>query len=196
MKRKPNNYGMIRHLHGQRSRPFAVYTPAFTVGGKQKRETIGFFTTYEEADQALAAWNRCRGVNMNFSLQDLYLDWSAYAFEELSKSTVAAYKAAWGKMSSIARLKVRDIRTAHFQRVIDAWRKDGKSYSSLHDMKVLAGLLEKHAMEYDIIDKNYAEFITLPKNDVKEREAFTEQQVETLDRLEDRRAARSDARGL
>lgn len=187
MKRKPNNYGMIRHLTGSRSRPFAVYTPAFTVGGRQRRETIGFFATYEEADQALAAWNRTRGINMNFSLQDLYDDWSRHAFADLSKSTASSYKAAWNKMAGIAKMKVRDIRTAHFQRVVDAYRREGKSYSSLHDIKVLAGLLEKQAMEYDIIDKNYAEYITLPKNDVKEKEAFTDLQVDQL-----RQAAQAD----
>lgn len=182
MKRRPNGLGTIRKFSGTRAKPFGAFGPEYKVNGRRKRDVIGYFETYEDAMYALNKWQRTRGTKLNYTLADLYDEWSEGAFCDLSQSTVAAYKAAWGKMESIYTLKVRDVRSGHFQRIIDAYRKEGRSYSSLHDVKVLAGLLEKYAMEFDIIDKNYAEFIVLPKNETPEKEAFTEEQVEALEK--------------
>lgn len=182
VKRRPNGCGTIRKFKGERANPYGAFGPEYKAGGKRKRDTIGYFATYEDAMSALARWQRTRGTKINYSFADLYDEWSETAFRGLSKSTVAAYKAAWGKMESIYTMKVRDVRSGHFQRIIDAYKEEGRSYSSLHDVKVLAGLLEKYAMEFDIIEKNYAEFIVLPKNDTPEKEAFTEEQVETLEK--------------
>nr|DAD83038.1 MAG TPA: Integrase [Caudovirales sp. ct1Jx6] len=180
MKRKPNNYGTIKKLSGSRENPYAALTPWKRVNGKKKREPIGYFSTYEEADYALALWNRNRGSKINYSLNELYEEWSEKALPKISRSTADCYRAAWKQMGELQNFKVRIIRTGHFQDLIDKLQ-DEKSYSSLHNIKVLAGLLEKYAMQYDIIDKNYAEFITLPDKPREEKEIFSEPQIETLE---------------
>ncbi len=182
MKRKPNGFGTIRKFGGNRLNPYGVFGPSYKSAGKRKRDTIGWFQTIQEAEYALAKWQRTQGTKVNYSLEDLYEDWSDLAYRELSRSTVLSYQAAWKKLDTLYKMKVRNIRSVHFQRIVDTYVKSGKSWSSLHDIKVLAGLLEKYAMEFDIIEKNYAEFITLPQKVEKEKEAFTEKQVEVLEK--------------
>lgn len=181
MKRKPNNYGTIKKLSGTREKLYSVYTPVRVVGGSPKRDIIGYFKTYEEADLALAQWNRSRGSKVNYSLKELYEDWCERALSKISRSTADCYRAAWKQFENIEDIKVRDLRTGHFQDVIDNLQGK-KSYSSLHNIKVLAGLLEKYAMQYDIIDKNYAEFITITKVETEEREIFTSEQIEIIEK--------------
>lgn len=181
MKRKPNNYGTIKKLNGSRENPYAALTPWKWVDGKRKRDPIGYFKTYEEADYALAVWNRSRGTKINYSLKELYCEWSEKALPKLSRSSANCYKAAWKYLAEIEELKVRNIRTGHFQDIVDKF-EGIKSYSTLHNIKILAGLLEKYAMQYDIIEKNYAEFIVLPEKVEKEREIFSSEQIETIEK--------------
>lgn len=181
MKRKPNGYGSIQKLSGNRLKSYAVYTPYVRKDGKKAREIIGYFERYEEADRALAQWNLSRGTKTNYTLKQLYDEWSIKAYKSIAKQTADSYKAAFNKMEQIQHLKVRDIRTGHFQQVVDRYRDEGKSYSSLHDIKVVAGLLEKYAMQYDIIQKNYSAFIELPPNIQKEKEIFSQEQIEKLE---------------
>lgn len=180
MKRKPNNYGTIKRLSGVREFPFAVYTPFRWANGKRSRDIIGYFRSYEESDAALASWNRNRGSKVNYSLKELYDEWSEKALPKVAKQTADCYRAAWKQMSDIENIKVRSIRTGHFQDIVDRLQGQ-KSYSSLHNIKVLAGLLEKYAMQFDIIDKNYAEFIVIPKAETEEKEIFTAEQLATIE---------------
>ena len=69
-----------------------------------------------------------------------------------------------------------DIRTAHFQEAINICT----SKSSAETLKVLSEMLCKCAIENDVIVKNYAEFIKLPKFDKKEKIIFTDNQINTL----------------
>ena len=188
MKRNPNNYGSIKKLSGNRLRPFMACKPA--VLNKEKcryeQEVIGYFEKWEDANEALSAWNRSRGSKTNHTLEDIYKEWSTKQYKKISKSTADCYRSAWIHLQDIKGLKVRDIRTGHVQSIIDELKGE-KSWSSLHKIKVLFGLLEAYAMQYDIIDKNYAEFVELPPEEKKEKEIFTEDQVKAI-----RKAAEQD----
>ena len=181
MKRQANGYGTMAKLSGNRAKPYAAYTSIKNVGGKRKREVIGYFETESECRVALADWNRSQGTKLNHSLEMLYKDWSKKGFDKLSRSTADCYKSAWKHMEPLHKMKVRNIRTGHFQSIVDSMTEKGLSYSTVHNVKVLAGILEKYAMQYDVITKNYAEFIELPENEAEEREAFTEDQVKKLE---------------
>lgn len=182
MKRKPNGYGTIKRMGGNRECPFAALTPFKYVNGKKMREPIGYFPTYEEADQALATWNRGRGTKTNYTLKQLYDEWEEKAYKKISKSTASCYRAAWKQMAPLYKMKVRVLRTGHFQDIVDRLTDEGKSFSAIRDIKLLSGQLEKYAMQYDIIEKNYAEFIELPAKEEKEREIFTAEQIEILEK--------------
>lgn len=179
MKRNPNGYGTIQRLSGNRARPFAAYTPKRGPRGKAKRECLGYFESAADAMNALSEWNRTRGSKVNYTLEDLYNEWKIKGYESISRSTADCYRAAWKQFESIKTMRVREIRSGHFQQIIDDLRGQA-SYSSLHNIKLLAGLLEKYAMSYDIIQKNYAEFIELPPKETKEKEIFSESQIKKI----------------
>lgn len=180
MKRLPNNYGSVKKLSGDRARPYGAYKPAVLnkKTARYTQEVIGYYATREEAIQALSDWNKNRGTKTNYTLSELYEEWSAKAYTKVSKSTENCYRAAYNLLEPLQKMKVREIRTGHFQDIIDSTEK---SWSSLHNIKVLCGLLESYAMQYDIIEKNYAEFIELPPKQEAEKEIFTDEQIRILE---------------
>jgi len=182
MKRRPNGKGSVRPIKtGNRTKPWHAETPHVNVNGEKKRISLGYYETYEEAERVLNKWLRNRGTKDNFTLTELYDEWSERKYEEIRKSTADCYRAAWKQMADLHGLKVSVIRTGHFQTIIDVMKKSNMSYSSMHNVKVLASLLEDYAMQYDIIEKNYADYISLPPNEVEEKETFTEDQIKAIE---------------
>lgn len=181
MKRRPNGKGSIKHFPG-RAKPWQANTPRVMVNGKKKPILLGYFEEYEDAELALNKWLRNRAPKTNYTFKELYDEWSDRAYEEIEKSTADCYRAAWKQMVDLYDMKASEIRTGHFQTIVDIMKKAEKSYSSIHNVKVLAGQLEKHAMQYDIIDKNYAEYVVLPPAPDEEKEIFTEDQIKAIEK--------------
>lgn len=183
MKRFPNGYGSIReYKDGNRQKPFVAFTPLKRCAdGKRRREIIGAAATEDEALQILADYNKFKGSKLNFTFEDLYSEWSKKAYTTISKSTADCYRAAWKQMEELHRKKIKDVRSGHFQDIVDRMEEEGKSLSSMRNVKLLAGMLEKHAMKYDIIEKNYAEYIELPAEVRQEKEIFTAEQLERIE---------------
>jgi len=75
-------------------------------------------------------------------------------------------------------MRVRNIKTADMQRIIDA--NEDMSKSSLVKIKVLLHMLMEYAAKQDIVQKNYAAFIALPRKTDKAREVFTDLEIATL----------------
>ena len=179
----PNGYGTVVFKKGRRN-PYEAYAPAVQVaGGAYKRVFIGSFSKKTLALEALEKLKRSGGcVDRLFcTLQDIYDEWSEGAYKNVSKSTVNGYKAAWKVFSPLYKAKVKDLRSGHFQRVIDDMAAQGYSHSALAKAKVLAGLLEGYAVQNDVIDRNYAEFVKLPKAEQKEKEIFTDFQLAKIE---------------
>ena len=181
MKRNPNGYGTVTRLTGgNRRRPYAAYSDRYFVGIKPKRDVIGYFETEAEARDALAAWNRTRGTKMNATFGDLFNEWFEQYRRTGSQSAIYAYSAAWKRLAPLHKLKMRDVRTGHFQRIIDDMAANGLSYSSISNVKTVCDFVEKYAMQYDVIQKNYAEFIRLPDRTIKEKERFSDDDLKKL----------------
>lgn len=102
-------------------------------------------------------------------------------FKNISKQTQDNYKAAWNHIAPLGEYKVKDIRTAHYQAIIDKCAEKGKSLSSLQKIKILAGLLCDYAVQNDILNKNYATFIVLPKAEQKEKIPFSELDLKKIE---------------
>lgn len=180
MKRNPNGYGCVTKLTGERAKPYAVYSNSYKLNGKRHHDVIGYFKTEAEARNALAEWNKSRSTKNNYKLNELYQEWSAEHFDRVSYAAVRLYSAAWNKLQSLYNMYVRDIKTGHFQQIINAMDKQGYSAQSMRSVKTLAGLLEKYAMQYDIITKNYAEFINIPAREKIEKQPFTETEINAV----------------
>ena len=82
----------------------------------------------------------------------------------------------WKRFSDIQQMPIRDIRTAHYQEIVNA----ATSKSACEVIKALAVMLSRYAMENDLITKNYAEFIKIPKFEKSEKRIFTQEEISTL----------------
>jgi len=181
--RNPNGYGGVVKLSGNRRRP---YMARITVGWRGKTQIykpIGYFEDQISALNALAEYNKNPiPTKIDITLGELYTEWSSGKYEYLSKQTVDNYKAGWKHLSKYSKVKFTELRTAHFQGIIDGLHKAGMSRSTLEKVKVVASMLYDYAMQNDITNKNYAEFIRLPKNEKKEKEIFTDLDIQILEK--------------
>lgn len=142
---------------------------------------IGSFATRKEAQAALEAYEAGKHPDLyNATLADIYALWGALHFPTVSDSSAAGYKAAYNSIADLSRLKMRDLKTADYQTCIDTAAASGASGSKLSKIKILCSLLCKYAMQNDIIDKDYASFVKLPKAEKKEKTKFSAEEIEKL----------------
>src|SRR5690625_3485308 len=182
--KNPNGYGSVYKLSGNRRRPWiARVTTGWSDEGKQQYYTIGYFETRREGMEALAEYHKNpiaeRG---DVTLAEIYTEWSGSRFPKLAHKTVRSYETAWDNhLNKLGHHKIKDIKTSHLQNIINDMAEKGLSRSSCHKVKVLANQLFKYAMADDIVNKNYTEFVKLPKETKsKQQEVFTDMEIRTL----------------
>lgn len=186
-------------------RPWYASTPAIydPETGKATREIIGHYATRAEALEALSAYNQAPTKKISSTFSDLYEEWKAVNFKKLSKSMQDCYVAAYKKLFPLHRKKFKDIRTADMQQIINYYEdehyelEDGKqvldkngepkmrdplSFSSLHHIKVLLGLIYDYAMQNDIINKDYSQFVVISTDKSPEKQAFSDIEVQKIAR--------------
>ena len=66
--------------------------------------TVSASENNEAARNALSDWNRTRGSKTDYTLADLYQEWSRKAYAELSRSTADGYRAAWKHLEDLHQL--------------------------------------------------------------------------------------------
>ena len=102
-------------------------------------------------------------MSPNITLREMYTQWADKKYKGISRGTIHCYTAGWGRLSKYANLRVKDIRTEHFQEIIDSIIKSGMSRSTLEKQRTVSVLLCNYALENGVVDTNYAKFIRLPK---------------------------------
>lgn len=143
---------------------------------------LGSFATVKEAQAAIEQYEQGKYTELyNKELCDIYELWSTQHFDTLTESGVNGYKAAYKSISDLHRRTFRDLKAADFQRVIDYHAEQGASRSKLEKIRQLCSQLCKYAMQNDLIDKNYASFVKLPKaKSEKSKVTFTDAEINTL----------------
>lgn len=188
--KNPNGYGTIRKLSGKQREPWATLTPAHPVPdiiGNQ-RELIGCYETRAESMKALGIWHESKSPISSpcaekITLNELYKEYILLPqFTQLSQQTKDCYHAAWLRLYVLGKLKVKDIRTPHFQSIIDEAVKKVLSYSTLHKTKAFAGLLCDYAVQSDTVNKNYASFVVLPKEEKTEKVPFNDIELHAIEK--------------
>lgn len=176
IKRRANGTGSVYKMSGSRSRPWrAVATD------HGKRVTVGSYATQTEALKALAAYEpQGSVVRSDMTLADVYGVWMTTKEDGLSESSVVGYGAAWKHLEPLWHMRMDELRTQDYQKIVDSVRNT-KSRSSCQKIKILASQLCKWACQNDIIEKNYAEYVTLPaEKKSEERMYFTEEEIQAL----------------
>ena len=170
-KKRANGTGTVYKVKERRRKPWAAAACGIF---------LGYYATQAEAEAALPKDKRDITTEYNSSLEAVYEMWKKSHFNDLSVSSIEGYENAWKHLLPCHKKKMRDIRTDDFQRVINSLVEKGRSRSSCEKISILANKLSIYAMERDIIHKNYAQFIKLPKETKKEQEIFSDEEIDIL----------------
>lgn len=199
-KRLPNGFGQISEIKGRNLRkPFrAMVTVGKDVNGRPISKPLkpeSYFETYNEAYEALMEYHKNPyDLNPAITVQQLYDRWSEDYFKTLhSESSVRTITSAWAYCSSIYKMRAMDIRARHIKGILDEGYKivDGKAVYPTAGIKAriksMMNLLLDYAVEYEIVDKNYARTFTLSGDIVEEYEStyrghmpFTNDEIQAL----------------
>lgn len=180
--RKPNGYGSIKRLSGNRRRPFVF---VMSMEGKQK--PIGYFATQTEAEIFAADYNKTHNgtslADHRLTFAELYYRWlnRHIADTDPSASAICGYKVAFNHCSILHGMPYADIKYSDYQRIIDNMRKAGLSYSSVKKVRSLISLMEAYASKIEAGGKAYAPLLSLGRNrPVHPHKPFSRQKINRL----------------
>lgn len=193
--KRENGTGSIFKRSDRKNRPWVALTP-------KTQQVIGHYETAQQAKDALDEYRKNPTNRLNITVKELFEEWKPLGYKNKSKQLQDCYSAAWKKLEPIYGIKFRELRTAQMQQIIEDWQKerplldkDGKqviknnvpqtikpqSWSSLSKIKILLGLLYQYAMQNDIVNKNYAEFLVLPKKENGVKDCFNELELKKIE---------------
>lgn len=164
--RLPNGLGSV-HLIGDaksRRKPWRARVPSHIEfdkengTAKQKYIIIGYFETQAEGMAALFDYQKnpytLEASTATFA--DVFEMWKAKKYPDIAKKSQGSYNSAFALSKELHNMKMRDIRTTHLDHIMQT-TKTGYGMQVL--TKTLWGQIFKYAIEHDIVQKNYAEFI-------------------------------------
>jgi integrase len=185
--RQPNGYGGVSKLPGKRRRPWrARVTDSWVYDetkGKavQKYRIIGYFAKRSDALLALAEFQKTPTAagTAHLTFADLYDLFVAINGKRWASRTAINYRIAYTKHSTALQgLKMHEIRTDILQSVMDSLELK-KSTKNL--VKTLWIQLFRLAIERDIVQKNYAEFVKISGEETQDsRRAFKPDELSAL----------------
>lgn len=180
--RKPNGYGSIKKLSGNRRRPYVFVV---SVNGKQK--PVEYFPTQLEAEIFAADYNRVRGkpslTDHIVTFAELYQRWIKRHIADTSpsQSAICGYRNSFIHCSSIHEMDFSSLRYSDYQIILDNMKKNGLSYSSLKKVRSLISMVSEYALKVEISGKNYAHVLSIGKNKpVRPHKPFTRQKINRL----------------
>lgn len=188
--RNPNGYGSVYKLSGNRRRPWvARITVGWTEadwennGGKSKQvyKILGYFKTRKEAQIALADYhNDPYDVDLRkLTFREVFERWASEHFPKVSQSKKNAYKTVLNQSAAIHDIPLSKIKTIHLQKLIN--EKSHLKSSTLGHHKSAYKQIFEYAMKYEIVNKNYAEFIDIPnESDRRKKQPFSREEIKTL----------------
>ena len=147
----------------------------------KNKVVLGYYPTKKDALEALAAYAR-KTVDdrFNMTFAEVYESWKKEHFRTLSKDGVSVYEHAYKSCKTVEKRKIRELRTDDFQQIIDKQVSEGKARSTVEKTRLLAGQLCKWAIREEIITVNYSEYVKLPKQAKKEKEIFSDREIDVL----------------
>ena len=176
-RRLPNGFGQITELKNKNLRnPFRAYV---TVGKDSKGRCIQrplkpqtYFATYNEAYAALVEYNKNPyDLESDLTVKQLYEKWIEVYFKTLkSKSGIRTITSAWKYCSSIYDMRAKDVRARTKEKI-----------------KSMFNLMFDYALEFELVDKNYARTFKLSDDIINEAEEakkphidFTDEEMQIL----------------
>ena len=199
-KRLPNGFGQITELKGRNLRnPFrAMVTVGKDDNGRpicELLKPIAYFSTYNDAYAALLEYNKNPyDVDKDITVKELYDRWSKSYFCSLtSDSSVRTIETSWGYCSAIYDMRVSEVRVRHIKGCMEEgtriiYGKERKPTANMKGrIKSLFNNMLDYALEYELVEKNYARTFNISDDITKETNtpkkehiSFTDEEMETL----------------
>ena len=118
------------------------------------------------------------------TLGDIYNQWSAKKYSKAGAASIASYKASWARISPLSDKEMCKITLDDLQGIIDKDEAAESSKSSINNDRTLMKALFKHAMERDIVSKDYSAFSAAQRFIAKyEKGAFDDITMKKLEQL-------------
>lgn len=186
--RLPNGIGSVHKINdGKRRRnPWRARVPshiefnAETGKASQKYINIGYYATETEAIEALFEYrkNPYTIEASVVSFADVYEMWSKKKYPTVSKSAQYGYIASYNHSTPIHNMKMRDIRSKDLEAIMTTIKGGHQVQTKL---KTFWNQMFKYAMEHDIVQKDYSDFIKLrDKAPETSREAISKEHIKIL----------------
>lgn len=175
--RRSNGMGSVRKLSGNRSKPWEVRAPS-----ANGRVLIGTFSDKKDAEIALALFISNHETNRSlWTVRQFYEAWTAGdAYQSLTESTKSSHSNAWKHFAPIKDMRMSEIKKSHLQVLIDNAISAGNGRAICEKIRNLASRLCQEAMSDDVMDKNYAKLLELPKSDAETKDVFTADEIAIL----------------
>ena len=183
--RRKNGSGSVVRLSGRRRCPFEVRVN--TRMDERNYPIYDVLGRYAERDEALAALleynkNPYDIANNKVTFEDVYKLWYDWKYihskKKYSDSSITCTRAAYNKCEDLYGLVFKDIRTPQLQAILN---NDKYSHAMLEHVRNLFNQMYKYAMQFDIVEKNYAQFAFIPKEDDDEHGVpFTPDDIKKL----------------
>lgn len=178
--KRGNGMGTIYKKDGRRRKPWVV---SKTLAGKQM--ILGWFETRTEAAKYLESLNNKNITAIyDYTVEEIYEMLIDLNKDKLTRSGLTNYRSGYIYLEPYSKYKMRDIRAAHIQSAISKAAEEGKGYATWKKIQNVASLMCQLAMANDLIDKNYAQLITMPKVKEKtEKPSFSQNQLDAMWRI-------------
>lgn len=190
--KRENSTGSVYKRSDLKHRPWVAAAPKV---GKLAPQIIGHYASAQEAKDVLDSYRRNPTDRLNITVKEVFIEWKPLGYKGKSRQLCDCYNAAWGKLDRLYNIKFRELRTGDMQEIIEELQTErqglnqGKklvtlkpmSYSSLSKIKILLGLLYQYAMQNDIVSKNYAEFLVLPKKSSGVKDCFNDIEIKKIE---------------
>ena len=169
--KRANGTGTVYKLQGRRRKPWTA---------AKGNTIIGYYETKTAATEAL---NRLAGRSLderyNMTFAEVFEAWKAEHYKEITDAGRASYNRAFDVFAPLHKKKFRELRTADFQAVLNPYMK--QSHSTLSKHKQLITQMSAWAIREELITTNFAGFVKLPENVKKEKEIFSDADIEKLE---------------
>lgn len=198
-RRLPNGFGQISEIKGRNLRkPFrAMVTVGKRANGRPVCKPLkpeAYFETYNEAYEALVEYNRNPyDLDPAMTIEELYEKWFERYEKTVGYSSAHSIQNAWEFCTAIHKMRVKDLRPRHIKMCLEegtriSWgREQPPNVYNQAKIKTMFNMMLDYAVEFEIVDKNYARSFSLPDEVIKEvvttkkgHMAFTDKEVDLL----------------
>ena len=185
--RSPNGWGSISKMSGKRRNPFRVQITLGweDTGGeteKRIRKTLGYFPTRQAAMIALAEYNKSPyDLDVNtITWEQVWNKWGPELIANTKTSRADVLKQADKRCRPLYSMKMKDIRKAHMQDILDS-----VAHMNLTSQSAIKYVMQhnyKWALENDVVQKDYSQFLTVqaPEKEKDLHFPFSVEEIQAL----------------